>query len=186
MKKMAAVVLAMVMLTGCTGKRDELDRAMKLRAKLLGCEKCTFEAVITADYGDSINSFTLDCQGDNDGNLVFAVAEPETIAGISGRITGGEGELIFDEAALQFPLMADDQLSPVSGPWVFLKTLLGGYLTSCGEEGEFLRVTIDDSYEEDALQLDIWLSSDDFPVRAEILYDGRRIVTMEIKNFEIV
>lgn len=185
MKKWTALLLAVVLLTGCTGKRDELDRVMALRAKLLGCESCEFTAAITADYGDELNRFTLTCRGDNDGNLNFTVAEPETIAGITGNISGGEGNLTFDDAALQFPLMADDQVTPVSGPWLFLKTLLGGYLTSCGQEGETLRVTINDSYEDDALQLDIWLNGEDIPIRAEIMYDGRRIVTMDIEDFQI-
>ena len=36
MKKLASLVLALIVLSGCTGKRDELDRAMALRAELLG------------------------------------------------------------------------------------------------------------------------------------------------------
>ena len=53
-------------------------------------------------------------------------------------------------------------------------------------EGDLLRLTIDDSYEEDALTLDIWLNGQDIPIRAEILYDGRRILTLEIENFQIM
>ena len=87
---------------------------------------------------------------------------------------------------MSFPLLADDQVTPVSGPWILLKTLLGGYLTACTLEEELLRLTINDSYEEDALQLEIWLSSEDVPIQAEILYDGRRIVTMQIENFRIL
>ena len=66
-----------------------------------------------------------------------------------------------------------------------MKTLLGGYLTAVSEEEDLLHLTINDSYEEDALQMEIWLNSDDVPVCAEILYDGRRIVTMTVENFQI-
>ena len=185
MKRIWALLLTLVLLTGCTGHRQELDRVMTLRAKLLGCTSCTFDAEITADYGDAVHTFAMECQGDNQGNLGFRVTQPETIAGITGQFSGGEGKLTFDEAALAFPLLADDQITPVSGSWIFLKTLLGGYLTSCGEDGEYLRVTINDSYEEDALQLDIWLNESDTPVLAEIFYDNRRIVTLKITNFVI-
>lgn len=185
MKKLLSCLLALLMLTGCTGKRDELDRAMGLRAKLLGCASCTFDTTITADYGDEINTFAMSCQGDNKGAVTFTVTEPESIAGITGTIDAGEGNLTFDDVALSFPLLADGQVTPVSGPWILMKTLLGGYLTACTEEEELLHVTIDDSYEEDALQLEIWLDGENLPVQAEILYDGRRIVTMEIKNFQI-
>lgn len=185
MKRISAIVIALIMLSGCTGKRDELDRVMAIRAKLLACESVTFDAAITADYGDSLHNFAMSCTGDNDGNLSFTVTEPETISGITGKFEAGEGKLTFDDTAFVFPLLADGQVTPVSGPWIFLKTLMGGYLTSCVQEDELLRVTIDDSYEDDALQLDIWLNVDT-PVRAEIFYDNRRIVTMDIAGFEIL
>ena len=186
MKKLAALMIALVILTGCTGKRAEMDRIMTLRAKLLGSEGCAFTAHITADYGDSIQEFTLYCEGTNDGDLGFRVEAPETLTGITGRFKGNEGMLTFDDVVLSFPLLADDQITPVSGPWIFLKTLLGGYLTACTVEDDLLHLTVNDSYEEDALQMELWLSSEDVPVHGEIIYDGRRIVTMQIENFQIL
>lgn len=185
MKKLLALMLALVILTGCTGKRDELDRCMALRADLLACEMCSFDVGLTADYGDAVQTFRLRCEGRSDGTLGFEVMEPESIAGITGRFSAGKGELTFDDVALQFPLLADDQVTPVSAPWILLKTLLGGYLTACTMEEDLLRVTIDDSYEDDALQLEIWLDPEDRPVQAEILYDGRRIITMTVESFQI-
>lgn len=185
MKKLLAALLALVILTGCTGKRDEMDRVMTLRATLLACEMCTFDSKITADYGDAVQTFSLRCEGRSDGTLGFEVLEPETISGITGRFAAGKGELTFDDVALAFPLLADGQVTPVSAPWILLKTLLGGYLTACSMEEDLLRVTINDSYEEDALQLEVWLDSEDRPVQAEIVYDGRRIITMEVGSFQI-
>ena len=86
MKKLASLVLALIVLSGCTGKRDELDRAMALRAELLGCESCGFDVAVTADYGDSVLTFGMNCQGDNRGKLTFQVTQPESIAGITGVI----------------------------------------------------------------------------------------------------
>ena len=185
MKQIAAVFLSLVLLTGCTGKRDELDRAMKLRANLLGCLGCSFDVTVTADYGDSYYTFVMNCQATGRGDLQFTVLQPESIAGITGEISSGEGKLTFDEVALHFPLLADDQVTPVSGPWILMKTLLGGYLTAANEEEDLLHLTIHDSYEEDALQMEIWLNGNDMPVNAEILYDGRRIVTMVVENFSL-
>ena len=185
MKRITAVLITIVILTGCTGKRDELDRAMKLRASLLGCLGCSFDVTITADYGDEVHQFAMSCQSEGRGDLQFTVTQPESIAGITGTISSGEGKLTFDDVALQFPLLADEQVTPVSGPWILMKTLLGGYLTAANEEEDLLHLTINDSYEEDALQMEIWLNTDDLPVNAEILYDGRRIVTMTVENFQI-
>lgn len=178
--------MALLLLCGCGGKSDGMDRCLDLRSQLLGMECCSFDVRITADYSDAVHTFSMSCQGDSRGNLNFTVTEPESISGITGEFTAGEGKLTFDDIALQFPLLTDEQITPVSGPWIFLNTLLGGYITSCGEEGEFLRCTINDDYEDDALQLDIWLSEENVPIRAEIAWDGRRIVTMEIANFTVL
>ncbi len=183
--KILAVFLWLLLLTGCTGKEAELDRAMSLRAGLLG-SCCTFDAEITADYGSSIQTFRVYCEGNSQGDLGFTVTAPESIAGITGRIEKGEGKLSFQDTALAFPLLAEEQLSPVSSPWIFWNTLRGGYLTAAGMEDDLLRLTIDESYEEDALTVEIWLDEGDSPIRAEILYDGRRILTLTIENFQIV
>ena len=184
MKKWGICLLLLV-LTGCSGGEKALDQAMELRADLLGCGKCTFDVTVTADYGDELYTFGMHCAGDSTGDLEFRVTLPETIAGITGSFTGEKGLLTFDDFALEFPRLTDDQITPISGPWILLKTLLGGYLTSCGPDGENLLLTIHDSYEEDALTMDIWLNPDNVPIRGEILYDGRRIVTMDIENFTI-
>ncbi|MBE6922383.1 MAG: hypothetical protein E7465_04280 [Ruminococcaceae bacterium] len=182
---MMAAVCILLLLTGCGKHDEELDRAMALRAKLLTAS-VTFDAEITADYGDEVHTFSVYCEGDKQGNLGFRVTAPETIADISGRIEAGEGNLTFQDTVLAFPLLAEDQLSPVSAPWIFYSTLRGGYLTAAGMEEDLLRVTIDDSYDDDALTVDIWLDETDTPIRAEILYDGRRILTLTIENFQIL
>lgn len=183
MKRIIAVLCVLFLLTGCTGHQEELDRAMSLRAKLLSREGVTFDASITADYGDQTYTFSMSCKTDNQGNLGFTVTTPESIAGITGMVSATGGKLTFDDKALSFELMADDQLSPVSGPWILVKTLRSGYLTSCALEDGLVRVAIDDSYADDALHLDIWLDEQDLPKRADILWDGRRLLSIEVINF---
>lgn len=186
MKRLAAVMVLLVTLSGCAETGEGLDRAMGLRAKLLGGGGCRFDAVVTADYGDETCEFSVSCQGDTQGNLTFTVKEPETIAGITGSISTEGGKLTFDDKALAFELLADGQVTPVSAPWILCKTLQGGNVRSCGSDGDLLRLSIDDSYEDDALRLDIWLNGEDLPVRGEILYRDRRILSLEVTNFEIL
>ena len=185
MKKLGAILALAVLLSGCSGENRELDRAMSLRSKLLRAEGCSFTAKITADYGDSLQSFTLDCQGDAQGAVRFQVTEPHSISGITGILSDTGGKLTFDDEAVHFDYLTDDQLSPISAPWVFLKTLRAGYLTAAGMEGELNYVTARDSYQEDALLVDFWLEAGNIPIRSEILYRGRRILTLEIQNFRI-
>lgn len=159
---------------------------MALRSSLLKASSCTFDASVTADYGDALYEFAMECQADDRGDVTFTVSEPEPVSGITGTISNKGGQLTFDDTALAFDLMADGQVSPVSAPWLFLKTLRGGYLTAAGMEEDLLRLTIDDSYEDDALKLDIWLDEGNLPTRAEVLYGGRRILTLNVTNFQIL
>lgn len=186
MKRLVAIVSLVFLLTGCSAKDPQMDRVLALRSKMLQSKGCSFDAVITADYGKEICSFTLSCTADDTGNVKFTVMEPAGIAGISGNISAQGGNLTFDDKAVAFELLADGQLSPVSSPWVFVKTLRGGYIASSGKDGEYLLATIRDSYNDDALVLDIWFDDDDVPVRAEILWKDRRYLSMDVKNFRFL
>ena len=183
MKRLCAVLLCLAFLTGCSRTPKELQRGMALRSKLLAAQGCSFDAEITADYGDKLHSFAMHCEADSNGNLSFTVTEPETVDGITGTVSTEGGKLTFGDTALHFELLADEQLSPVSAPWILLKTLRSGYLTSACMEGDNLRLTMDDTYEEDALHLDIWMDAQHLPIRADILYDGKRILSLEVENF---
>ena len=182
MKRIAILLCALMLLCGCSGKNQQIDRAMELRSKLLA-KSVSFDAQVTADYGDKTYTFTMNCVADTQGNLTFTVIEPELISGITGTVPATGGKLKFDDVALGFDLMADDQFSPVSAPWILMKTLRSGYLTSCNQEGDSLRISIDDSYADDALHLDIWLNGEDAPAQADVFWEGRRLLTISVKNF---
>ena len=185
MKRIWTLMILMLFLVGCAKEGGQLDRAMNVRAKWIAKTVC-FDAKIVADYGDETYEFTMECSAAPEGELRFTVKAPQTIAGIKGTVSATGGKLTFDDTALAFDLMADGQINPVSAPWVLVRTLRSGYLTSCCEEDGLLRVSIDDSYEEDALQMEIWLNPENQPIQAEIIYEGRRIVTMKIENFQIL
>lgn len=186
MRKCAVLVLLLLFLTGCSGSADEMETGMKLRSKLLQSSECSFRATVTADYGDRIHIFAMTCESDPEGDVAFTVTEPETLSGITGKLSGEGGKLTFDDTALHFELLAEDQLSPISAPWILIRTLRSGYMASaCREDGE-IRLSVDDSYEENPLRLDIWLNTQSEPVRADILYDGRRILSVAVDDFEIL
>lgn len=161
-----------------------MARALDLRSRVLGASEVRFEAEILADYTDRVESFELACTVDPEGTVTFAVTEPEEIAGITGTVSGTEGTISFDDTVLAFPLMADGRLSPVSAPWVLMKALRSGYIVAVAQEGELLHMTIDDSYDDDALTVDIWADGDEIE-SAEIAWEGRRQIVMELGDFAL-
>jgi len=160
-----------------------MDRAVSMRSKMLAANGCSFVGNITADYGDKIYSFTLNCRAEKDGSVLFEVIAPEEIKGIKGNISTSGGKLTFDQQALLFEIMADGQISPVGMPWVFVKTLRNGYIKGCDVSNDGLYMQIDDSYADDALHMEIWTNSQDVPLRAELLWHGRRVLSMTVDNF---
>ncbi len=186
MKRILIIFLIVLMLCGCNRENNGFDKAMSLRTGLLNANGCKFVAEITADFVDKTYTFTMLCQADQDGNITFEVLEPDYIEGIRGQICYDGGKLTFDDTARAFELQADGLLSPVSAPWVLVRALRGGYVRHCGQDGQFLLLTVDDSYEEDALMLHIWLGTENMPVQAEIYENNRRILALSIKDFELL
>ena len=179
MKRVVTLILCAFLLAGCQGDHT-LEKAVSLRESVLTTEGCSLHAQVTADYGDKIYTFGMQCQFDSSGNLTFAVTQPESITGISGTIRDDGGKLTFDNQMLAFPLLADEQLTPVSAPWVFMKALRSGYIRSSAQGETFTQICIDDSYQDDAMQVDIWLNKSDVPYRAEISWKNRRILSLDI------
>lgn len=183
MKKIAVFVMCIFMLCGCRSNNKAMDQAISFRQKLLSSSQCILECDITVDYGDELHLFSIGCRFDGQGNMSFEVLKPETISGISGTVRAKGGELTFDGNALAFPLIADGYISPVSAPWVFMKSLRSGYIDSCGNDGEGFCLLLNDSYEENPLQIEVFTDDQFVPLRAEMIWKGRRILTMDVVNF---
>lgn len=185
MKRLFCLVILVLFLFGC-GKNEGLDRAMKLRTQLLQGSGCSFDVVITADYGQKQYIFSEKCDGSENGDLSFTVIEPESISGITGRVDVAGGKLTFDEHVLAFPLLADGLLTPVSAPWFFLHALRSGYINACEDTSETMKIILHDTYGETEIVVDVFCNSDNMPYYSEIYWNGSRIVALEIDNFEIL
>lgn len=186
MKVAVAGLLIIVLLNGCTSKDKLIDRSMNLRKQILEAESCSFQVGITADYYNQSYTFQMDCVSDSSGNLIFAVTGPDSINGITGTLSHEGGALTFDDKILAFPLLTQLQLSPVSGPWIFLNTLKSGYITGCSSEKDGYTIYIDDSFADNPLHLQVNTNSKMIPYRAEIIWQDRRIISLDIHNFTIV
>jgi len=172
-----------LLLAGCSGKTQEVEPAMQLRDSLLRSNGCEFNAKITADYIDTVYAFSLKCTVDSTGRVSFTVLQPESIAGISGSVSAVGGSLSFDKEVLGFSLMAQGQLSPVSAPWLMIKSVRSGYISACTKEESGYMIKLDDSYEEDPIQLEVIVDDNHTPVRCDIFWEGRRCLSIEVESF---
>ena len=174
--------LLLVFFVGCAGQDPAMEAALEFRSRCLAAPSVPFSVRIQADYITQVEEFSLECDAGQDGTVSFRVLAPEDISEIKGTVSGTEGTVEFDDTILAFPLMAEGRLSPLSGPWVVMKAIRSGNILSAGREGELLRLTIDDSYAENALTVDLWLE-DGRLEQAEIAWEGRRCLTMTFDGF---
>lgn len=183
MKKILTLLPVLLLLTGC-GTDTAMEEALALRSQCLGANEIRFTAEVTADYIDTVEEFSLSCAVDTAGVLAFEVVSPEEISGITGTVSGDAAALTFDGTVLAFPMMAGDRLSPVSAPWVMMQALRSGYIVSVGQEDGVLHITVDESYEDDAMTVDVWVQNGAI-LAAEISWDGVRQVCLEISDLVI-
>lgn len=185
MRRITLLILLVLILTGCSGD-DGISKAIALRQEIISSQCCTFDATVTADYGEKLYTFVMRCKSNATGSLDFEVLEPESISGITGEVSSVGGKLTFDNEVLAFELMADGQLTPVSAPWVLMHSLRSGYIRSCNHNDEGLSIQIDDSYRQNSLHLNLWTDANGILNHAEIFFDGRRILSLMVRNFQIL
>lgn len=186
MKRLAILFAVLLFFSGCRSSDTAIDPAIKLRNQLLEGSGCSFTAEISADYGDEIYEFTLDCVFDQQGNMNFTVVKPENIESITGKIESSGGSLTFDGSMLAFPVLADDLITPVSSPWFIVNTLRSGYLVACGKAQGGYQIKLDDSFTDHMIRVDVWTDSQLNPLSGEIQWDGRRILTIKIIGYKFL
>ena len=182
MRRILSLILLVCLLTGCKGEESLIAQAISFRGELISRGGCSFLAKITADYGEDVQQFSLNCEADRDGRVSFSVTEPESIGGISGSIEGEDGLITYDGLQLAFPLLVSEQISPVSAPALTMKCWIGEYILSAGMSDGIYRVSYEKKINGKDLLIDTYFEKD-IPISAELCYNGYRIIRIEIMNF---
>lgn len=186
MKRIIALLALCCLLCGCKNESNEMEQAILMRQKLLNANSCSFDAGIKAEYSEKEYSFLLRCNCDKNGDISFIVIEPDSISNISGSISGNGGTFRFDDTVLAFETFANDTLSPIVAPWLMLHSLRGGYINHCASTNEGITLAINDTYRGSNLYMEVVLKKDGIPQGAEMYYEGKRILTVSVSNFEIL
>ena len=186
MRVLTAFLLMLFVFTGCTGSAENIEPGLTIRNKLVSGNGCSFETTITADYGDEIYTFSMKCEVDQNGNLSFAVTEPDSIKGICGTVSESGGSLSFDDQMLAFEMLADGMISPVITPWLLIRSLRSGYISGTAKESGGTCLHIDDSFKGENLKTIVWINPEGEPTGAEFLYKGKRILSLNVVNFLIL
>lgn len=173
-----------LLLGGCGGRSQGVSPAIAFRASLVQAGGCSFRAELTADYGDYVVPFALDCETEVNGQTHFTVAAPETLAGITAAVDETGGTVTYDGLMMDFGLLANGRLAPAAGPGR-RGILLVLRLSRRGRGGgRRFRATYEKDYEEKMLKVDTWFENG-IPIYAEVCYNGQRILNLTISEFSL-
>ena len=178
----AAILLLLFLLSGCTPQETALSPAIEFRAAL--ANGCRFHAQVSADFGETVASFAMDCETDSDGVLRLTVTEPETLSGITATVKNGGGTITYDGMALDFGLLANGNVVPAAAPAIAADCWLRQYISSAGYEDERYRATYERGFDEKRLFVDTWFENA-VPICAEVCYNGQRILKIQITEFQL-
>lgn len=180
------IVLCLLLLCGCSGKQGEstLQSAIDFRAALLNASSCSFSAQVTADYGDRVYEFSMDCVCTG-GVTDITVTQPETISGITAQIANDTGAVTFDGTSLDFGTLANGNIVPLAVPAVVADSWTSAYIASAGVEEDAYRVRYERGYEDGQLLVDTWFSLEkNIPIYAEVCYNDNCILQMKLSDFQ--
>lgn len=184
MRRITAMGLAVltVLLCACASERSAVSPAIAFRAELVQAGGCSFQAEITADFGDTVQSFSMDCSSDSEGRTELTVTAPETIAGITATVSDSGGTITYDGMAVDFGLLANGNVIPAAAPALVTACWTGEYIASGGDEDGRYRATYEKNFDEKRLLVDTWFENG-VPICAEICYNQQRILKLTISDF---
>ena len=147
-----------------------MQRALDFRTALLQSGGCAFTAEVTADYGEQVYRFTMDCTWSPDGGAALTLTAPQTLEGIRAEVSADGARVVYEDTAVGFESLAGGRLAPMALPYLLGSGWYEGYISACGMENGLLRMTCLDTQSGQ-------------PCRCEISYQGQTLLTAEISAF---
>ena len=199
----AALALLLVTLSACGAKADravaELARLRELHST---ASRIVTVARVSADYGERVFEFRIRYSGTYDAGELEILA-PESLAGVTARVSGNAATLSYDGAELDTGSLGDG-LSPAGIVPRLIVEWQSGFPDSLmlarnnsnldvGKSPGFRReelimqsmLTSASERGTDARQTTRFDAETHIPIRSEVLQDGRVVLTVRYESFAL-
>ncbi len=175
----SALTILCLFLTACGGGEQQLyERTCE---DLTSASSLALTAVVTADFGETVEQYTLDYDYDGE-SWTVAVIEPAWAAGITARITQGGSTLEYDGVILSTGDLLGDGVKPIAAVPLLVEMLCTGYVDRVWSEGE---ETVGHVQYTDSLGANLWLDAGGVPVAAELIENNIVKAACSFSNVEI-
>lgn len=183
------VLMTTTLLAGCgkTGGNEAEELALTIRGEYLAMDACAAQAAVTADYGQRVYQYEMAVAVDGK-ETALTLSAPETVAGLTARITEKDSLLEFDGVSVETGPLDENGLTPVSAVPTLLEAAKSGYITACAleEDGSLLRVDCGDPTGSPGTGTEtvLWFDASTHAlVRGEVSVDGFRAILCEFSEF---
>ena len=191
-KLLFCVPMMILLLSACTGGaegNEAEELALQIRGEYLAMSSYAGQAAITADYGQRVYQYELAVAVDGE-ETTLTLSAPDTVAGITARVTGQDGQLEYDGLSVETGPLDPEGLSPVSAVPALLEGARSGYIVSCAleEDGTLLRMDCGDPEGTPGTgsEVSLWFDTSTHALsRGEISVDGFRAILCEFTDFAI-
>ena len=189
-KLLFCVPMMILLLSACTGGaegNEAEELALQIRGEYLAMSSCAGQAAITADSGQRVYQYELAVAVDGE-ETTLTLSAPDTVAGITARVTGQDGQLEYDGLSVETGPLDPEGLSPVSAVPALLEGARSGYIVSCAleEDGALLRMDCGDPEGTPGTgsEVSLWFDTSTHALsRGEISVDGFRAILCEFTDF---
>lgn len=188
-KCLVCVLMTTLLLAGCgrAGVSEAEELALTIRGEYLAMDGCAAQAAVTADYGQRVYRYEM-AVAVSGGETLLTLSAPETVAGLTARMSGEENLLEFDGISVETGPLDEDGLTPVSAVPALLEAARSGYITACAleEDGAVLRVDCGDPAGSPGTGAEtaLWFDTATHALtRGEISKDGFRVILCEFSEF---
>ncbi len=182
MRRLIAAIFICLICSACSGEEKNVSPAVQFRTDLIEAKGCSFTAEVTADFGQTVQMFSMDCTTDGNDVLYLTVTAPETLSGITATVDQDGGRITYDGMAMDFGLLANGNVIPAAAPAIIAGCWTKEYISSAGQEENLYRVTYQKDFDEKMLIVDTWYEKN-VPIYAEICYNDKNIIKLTITNF---
>lgn len=183
------LMMSLLLLAGCGGggKTSSSEAlALAIQKDFAAMTTCSCQVALTADYETRVFDYVLDVTYDASG-ADLTIVEPELARGVSAHIEAGQTQLVYDGFSLDAGPLTADGLSPVEAVPAFYQAISAGYIATVDAAGETLTVTYRDGESQPGVGLETVVTFDaktHAPLEGELFYDGTRVVTAQVKDFQ--
>lgn len=181
--KIAVPMLLLLLLCACGARETSAQTPVRFRTSLTQAGGCDFVAAVTADYGDYIRQFTINCDCEP-GKTECTVQEPEYASGITAAVSGEEASVRFGDTVLAVEEFSSRKISPVAAPYISERAWSEGYISATGMDGEMETVEYTLGYGSDQLTVITYFSGQ-VPVLSAISDGKADLITCKITDFSL-